>query len=185
MINLCWRTLLVSLFVMATPAHASVVWTFEITNPVQTVLPSETITFNATIRNAPESTESLIIGTPCSLCIYSVVSLITAQGDFTSDLFFFDEGNLGPDTLVDSLAGSIIPVGESLSFTLYSRIPVAPVPAGIYRAEFNSFYINGYGGFVEGGPVQATVVPLPGGLVLLVSGMVAMGLTLRSTRTRA
>lgn len=87
--------------------------------------------------------------------------------------------------MLDALVGTNIAPGESKSFAFYSRIPVAPVPAGIYTAEFNSFYINGYGGFVEGGPVQATVVPLPGGLVLLASCMAAMGLTLRLTRMRA
>lgn len=184
MINICWRSILVLLLFIAAPAHAAVVWSFEITNPVQTVLPSETITFNATIRNAPESTESLIIGTPCALCVYPVGFLI-AQGDFTSDLYSFDEGSLGPDLLVDSLAGSVISVGESKSFTFYSLIPVTPAPAGVYRADFNSLYISGYGVYAEGGPVQATVVPLPAGFVLLASGMATMGVTLRSIRTRA
>lgn len=162
-------------------AHASIHWNWQIDNPSQIVNSDEIIQFNATIFNLPDSTENIlppIQSTNYSVWVGQNFSLLSAQGDFTSDRYTFDDGPLGDNSFSSQFDHISIAPGQSYSFVLYTLIPKqGGVKPGLYSAPFNSLYLQGYNttqGFLEGGAVSATVVPIPIPLLLLFSGLLSI-----------
>jgi len=156
-------------------AHADLVWSWKISNPTQNVSLTDIVVVRGTLFNAPNSTITLKdFGPVVPGTQLDPISLLSFQGDFVPEKFIYDEGPIGPDTLVSQFFAASIAPGESFSFTLYSLIPIPDfVTPGVYKKEFHSLGLFGFGpgsGFLEGGPIQVTVstVPLlPASLVFL------------------
>lgn len=179
-----------SLFLCATlsvwtfSAHADLIWSWRIDNPVQTVSPTDTIQFTGTIFNDPSSTINIIGtrtegGAPGAVQITSPL-LFSFQGDYTPDKYTFDEGPLGPQSFNDQFLGKTISPGQSFNFVVFSLIPVSGgVTPGIYSNPVNDLWVAGSSAYLDGGGTQVTVVPEPKPLALISAGLVLVGVATR------
>lgn len=154
------------------PAPTILVWSWQIDNPTQTVLPTDTIVFTGTIFNDPNSAGS-IIGPNSGNVAASNIFLFSATGDFTVDKYTFDDGPLGSMSFSDQFTDVTIAPGQSFSFTLYTLIPVSGgVAPGTYSAPFNNLTID----FPQsGGGVQVAIVPEPESYALMLFALVFVG----------
>lgn len=151
-------------------SRADRIWDWEIEEPVQVVSPTDTVVVLATLHNDASSTVLLDGFERGPLEVIAVMSSVD-RGDFLSDLFTFDYGPLGEETLQEQFFGAEIAPGESFSFVLYNLTPAeGAFPAGTYRNSANDFALMGFGpgsGFKSGGPVEVVVIPEPASLALL------------------
>lgn len=165
-------------------AHADLVWSWRIDNPVQAVLPTDTIQFTGTIFNDSSSTIDIIGtrtegGSPGAVQVTSPL-LFSFQGDYTPDKYTVDDGPLGSQSFNDQFLGKTISPGQIFNFVLFSLIPVTGgVSPGIYSNPVNALWVAGSSAYLEGGGTQVTVVPEPEPLALISAGLVLVGAATR------
>lgn len=168
-------------------AGASLVLDLNLTQPLGTVSPTQTIRLEAILTNSIISTENLVIDATGKKVIGGTLDNFNVSGSIgsspgTLDVYSYDFGPIinshGLDYFTQFSNVNLTP-GDSLSFTHGFFIPPpGGAPPGTYSGPFSFFLYPDPG--VEDPALHArnnyefNVVPIPGAVWLLGSGLIGL-----------
>ena len=171
------RTIIgILLLAISQTSFGVVVWDWSIDNPVMSVGRMDDVIIHATIFNDPASETLSELDTNLPSEVVDILFLSGTTDTSLYNNYSYDEGIKGGGTIRSQFASVVLDPGESFSFVLYTLVPlVGGAMPGSHEMTINDLTLTASSqGPVSGGPVNITVVPLPGAIYLFITGILTL-----------